>query len=98
MQQGARLYDRVWFNYLPGFLQLLNAAFVVGGFSLRVARIAVMCCALLALLLVTGLSRSVGSSWGGVLALLQLATAPHLHAQSSAVMTEVPAAGLAAGA
>jgi predicted small integral membrane protein len=98
VQQGSRLYDEVWFNYLPGFLQLLNAAFAVGGFSLSTARIAVMCCALLALLLVTGLSRSATSPRSGVFTMLLLATSPHFLALSGSVMTEVPAIGLAVSA
>jgi hypothetical protein len=97
-QQGSRLYDEVWFNYLPGFLQLLNAAFAVGGFSLRAARVAVLCCALLASLLVTGLSRSVGSPRSALFTILLLATSPHFLALSSTVMTEVPAIALATGA
>jgi len=98
VQQGGRLYDEVWFNYLPGFLEVLNAAFGVGGFSLSTARIAVLCCALLALLLATGLSRSVGSPRSAAFTILLLATAPHFLALSNTVMTEVPATGLAAGA
>jgi len=98
VRQGSRLYDEVWFNYLPGFIQLLSAAFAVGGFSLSTARLSVLCCALLALLSAAGLSRSVGSLRSGVFTMLLLATAPHFLALSSAVMTEVPAAGLATGA
>jgi len=98
VRQGGRLYDEVWFNYPPGFPQLLHIASAVGGDSMATARASVMACGLLALILVAGLSRTVGSPWGAVFALLLLATAPHFLALSSMVMTEVPAIGLSVGA
>jgi hypothetical protein len=98
VRQGATLYDEVWYNYPPGFLQLLNAAFTLGSVSLSTARITVLFCTVLALVLVAGLGRSVSSTWGGVLALVLLVTAPHFLSLSSSVMTEVPALGLATGA
>jgi hypothetical protein len=97
VRQGATLYDEVWYNYPPGFLQLLNGAFTLGGVSLSTARITVLCCAVLALVLVAGLGSSVGTTWGGVLALVLLGTAPHFLSLSNSVMTEVPALGLATG-
>ena len=98
VQEGSKLYDDVWFNYLPGFIQLLRSAFAIGGFSLATARIAVTCCALVALALVAGFGRGLGSPWAGVFGALLLATAPHFVAMSSAVMAEIPAAGFAAAA
>lgn len=95
VRQGARLYDEVWFNYPPGFVQLLNASFALGGFSLATARVAVFCCGFLTLLFVAATARALGSAWSGVFALLTLATAPHFVALSSMAMAEIPAVGAA---
>lgn len=96
VEQGNRLYDVVWLNYLPGMVQWLRAAFAVGGFSLSTARIAVFCLSVLGLLAVLGLGRVVGSLWSGVFGVVLLATAPHFLSLSSAVLADIPAGSLAA--
>jgi len=94
LQQGARLYDVVWFNYPPGFIQFLSTAFSLGGFSLPTARIAVFVSSLLTLATIMALGCLLYSAWSGAFAVLLLATAPHFLALSGAAMAEVPAHGL----
>lgn len=98
VQQGHSLYGDVWFNYPPGFIQLLRVAFSVGGYSLRSARLAVFALSSVGLVFVTALARGLGSMLAGVSAMTLLATAPHFLANSAAVMTEIPVAALATGA
>lgn len=99
-QTGQALYDTVWFNYPPGLMLLLRAAFAVGGYGLLTARAAVLVTATLTLLFTHATARAADgkSRWAGVGAMALLAVAPHYLSLSGAVMAEVPALGLACGA
>ena len=95
VDQGHALYDTVWYNYLPGLVQLFRLAYALGGYSLTSARVSAFLCAILGLAGLVLLVRRTAPVWGGPVALALLGLAPHFVALSSAAMADVPSAALA---
>jgi len=98
VSQGLGLYRDVWFNYPPAFIFYLAAAFRLAGYSLTVARLAVIFLGLVSLLLTWWIASMAAGKWAGLAALWLLATAPHFMVVSGAVLSEVPAAAVATAA
>jgi len=91
---GHPLYREVWFNYLPGFMGLLVAAFRLGGVTVEAARAMIVVCAALLLVGVGELARQLAGRRAGVLAPLLLLMTPGFVGLGHAVMAEVPASAL----
>jgi hypothetical protein len=89
---GERLYDRVWYNYLPGFLRLLQGAFLVGAPTIQTARLAVLSCNLVALMLLWWLVRRAFSPWAATWGVGLLALMPHFVSLSGAALADGPSA------
>jgi 4-amino-4-deoxy-L-arabinose transferase-like glycosyltransferase len=89
---GHPLYREVWFNYPPGFMGILTAAFGLGGVSVEAARSVIV---VFAGLLLVGLAESayqVAGCRAGILAPLLLGSTPSFVRLGRAVMAEVPGA------
>ncbi|MFH1085320.1 MAG: glycosyltransferase family 39 protein, partial [Chloroflexota bacterium] len=88
--EGHALYREVWFNYAPGLIVYLRAAYGLAGYSLGTARLAVALAGVAGLCVVGLLGGALGRRGAGLLAMALLASAPHWVVLSSAVLAEVP--------
>jgi 4-amino-4-deoxy-L-arabinose transferase-like glycosyltransferase len=91
---GHALYREVWFNYLPGFMAILVAAFHLGDVTVEAARSAMVMCAGLLLVGMAELARQLGGRRAGIVAAALLVITPNFVRLGRAVMAEVPATAL----
>ena len=94
VREGHALYRDIWFNYLPGLIGLVLAAFRVGGVNVEAPRVLMVLFAALSLGGAAALAAASGRRWAAPVVVALLMLAPNWVQMSRSVMGEVPANAL----
>ncbi len=98
MLQGHALYREIWYNYLPGLMGLVMAAFRLGGMTVEAARTMIVLFGALTLLVTASVAAGTGRRWAAPLAAGLLLFTPSFVRMGRSVMGEVPAGALSVAA
>jgi 4-amino-4-deoxy-L-arabinose transferase-like glycosyltransferase len=96
LHSGYRLYSEVFAVTPPLFLATICWVFRIWGLSVKVARLLVIAYAVIGALAVALITRRIGGSLAGLVAVALLLIAPRFLLQSRTARPDVPAASLAA--